>query len=352
MARLLVVILGFLFYWLLGFIVSDIGDWPGPQYADLEREMLDPGLLSRRDDLREKIDETKREIDQQTARQELLRDSTSNSQQTMNQLLEIRKLSLEKNVAPSAEEQAALEESQQRFLTNQAQYQQLNEDIVRLNEQLRQLEEQSRAADQELATLREPVTAEYQRQSRAHSYRMAAYKLLFLTPLLVLAGVLVIRIRGGLYTSLVYALGIAILVKVGWVMHEHFPAQYFKYILIVSAIAVSLLILVVTIRAIAFPSRDWLLKQYREAYEALMCPVCSFPIRRGPLKYMIWTKRSLRKLAMPAADPSEREEVYTCPSCSTRLYESCPDCNGVRASLLPACSKCGAVKDFDASAST
>jgi predicted RNA-binding Zn-ribbon protein involved in translation (DUF1610 family) len=92
---------------------------------------------------------------------------------------------------------------------------------------------------------------------------------------------------------------------------------------------------------IAFPKKDWLLKQYREAYEAFFCPICDYPIRRGPLKYMFWSRRSIRKLQVPPVSPNGTEEPYTCPMCATKLFEECPSCHAIRHSLLPACEKCG-----------
>jgi hypothetical protein len=137
-----------------------------------------------------------------------------------------------------------------------------------------------------------------------------------------------------------------VFVKVGFVMHDYFPARYFKYILIGVALGVATWILVYLLRAVAFPKRDWLLKQYREAYERFVCPVCSYPIRRGPLKYLSWTRRSIKKTSIVAAPMSEgaREETYVCPCCGTGLYETCT-CGAVRHSLLPTCQYCGQTRE-------
>ena len=97
-----------LWFWLLGFIVDDIGSWPGPSYAELERQRLDPALVTQADALQRQIADTQRRISEQKARQELLRDSTANSQTTMNQLLEFQRSSMAKNLMPSADERKAL----------------------------------------------------------------------------------------------------------------------------------------------------------------------------------------------------------------------------------------------------
>ena len=67
--------------------------------------------------------------------------------------------------------------------------------------------------------------------------------------------------------------------RVLFVMHEHFPAIYFKYILIVASLVIALAVLVRLLRTVANPRGDWLLKQYREAYTNFLCPICEFPIR-------------------------------------------------------------------------
>jgi predicted RNA-binding Zn-ribbon protein involved in translation (DUF1610 family) len=93
-----------------------------------------------------------------------------------------------------------------------------------------------------------------------------------------------------------------------------------------------------------------LIKQHREAYEHFACPVCAYPIRRGPLKYLYWTRRSLKKLKVPLENGAGTDEPYACPSCGTQLFEKCESCSGIRHSLLPTCSNCGAQKPLDGSA--
>ncbi len=330
-----------LWFWLLGFVVDDIGTWPGPSYAELEQRRLDPALVTQADALQRQIADTERRIIQQKARQELLRDSTANSQTTMNQLLEFQRSSLAKNLLPSADERKALAESQQRFLANQSQYQTLNEQLVQLNEQLRSLKDRQQQSEEALNRQRGPIREEFQRLDRAHDLRIAGLKLAVLIPLLVVGVLLFPKYRSGPYAPLVYAFGGTVLLQVGLVMHQYFPSRYFKYVLIVAALAIVLQALVYLIRMVAFPKSDWLLKQYREAYEAFLCPVCSYPVRRGPLKYMVWTRRTIKKMAPPPAGSNDVDEPYTCPMCSTRLYGECENCHAVRPSLLPSCQKCG-----------
>lgn len=338
------VLLGLLIYWLLGFIVNDIGTWPGPRYEEVEGRLVEPSLRSEAADLERQLETVGRTIGNHEQRQRVLRDSTDNSARTMNQLLEIQRLNLQKGITPGETEQTALRDAQQLFLTNQQQYQQINDQIATLAEQRRSLEEQQREVNRRLETQRQPAREDYQRLYTRHQLKLAALKLSVLVPLLLLAVGLFLKYRSGLYAPAIYALGIATLAKVLVVMHQHFPRRYFKYVLIVAALLLVGRILVYLLKMIAFPKRDWLLKQHREAYEHFFCPVCSYPIRRGPLKHAFWTRRSLKRLA-GLTDPAEgAETAYVCPVCSTRLFEECPSCHGIRHSLLPACTRCGTVK--------
>ena len=62
-------LLGILTYWLLGFVVSDIGSIPGPDYAALEHQELDSGLVEKSAELDGDIEKVDREIKEQQARQ-------------------------------------------------------------------------------------------------------------------------------------------------------------------------------------------------------------------------------------------------------------------------------------------
>ena len=91
------------------------------------------------------------------------------------------------------------------------------------------------------------------------------------------------------------------------------------------------------------PGRKWLIKQYREAYERFLCPVCEYPIRTGPRRFLYWTRRTVHKTIPPQASSGQplQDEPYSCPSCGTTLFEDCRQCGQSRHSLLPHCSHCG-----------
>jgi len=344
LVRLFTLIFGLLSFWLLGFVLEDISEWSGPELSVLETQMLDPKLTAESERLLNQISEIQHTIDDQQSRQAVLRDSTNNAQTTMNQLLAFQRLSLGKNVKPTAEEQQALAESQKRFLENQDRYQKLSEQMAQYQEQQRDLERQKRINDEQLQGARVTVRNEFNRLHRKHELKIAAVKLVVLTPLLILAGMLFVKKRTSIYVPLVAAFAVAVAIKAMLVMHEHFPQQYFKYVLIGIFLALVTKILIGLIRMIAFPKPDWVIKQYREAYETFLCPICSYPIRRGPLKFLFWTRRTLRKLHVPTLTAPETDEPYSCPSCSTRLFEECSECQKVRHALLPTCEHCGATR--------
>lgn len=342
------VLFGLLVYWLLSFVMRDIGTRPGPAYEKVEERLLDQQLLKDLRSAQNEIAEATRSIASRKERQAVLRDSTSNSEKTMNQLLQFQRLSREKGVTPSPEEVQALAESQRLFLANQAKYQEMNDQVAGLTDQLTLLQDRQRALQARLDSQREPVQKEFNRQQSRHQLALAALKLSVLLPLLAAAVWLFLKKRGALYAPLVHGFGLAVLVKVGFVMHEHFPTLYFKYILLGAALLLVAGILLYLLRVMAFPKPDWLLKQYRDAYEHFFCPACDYPIRRGPLKYFSWTRSSLKKLQAPALSAVPPDEPYVCPACGTCLFEECPSCKSIRHSLLPACAHCGAEKPLSA----
>lgn len=333
---------GLLVFWLIGFVLRDIGTWPGPDYAALERQMLSRELVTQAETLDADAARTEREIADQKERQQILRESTAASQQTMNQLLDFQRLNLEQGADRTDDERQALADAERLFLSNQREYQQLNDEVARLSGRLRDLRQQRRDLETRIERRREPIRRQYEALYERHELRVAAAKLAVLLPLVIAGVVLFVKYRRSLYAPMVHAYGLAVLVRVGLVMHEYFPARYFKYVLILVSIAVVARILVHLLRLVARPGREWLLKRYREAYERFACPVCDYPIRRGPLRYLARTRRGPEP-PVPA-EAATADEPYVCPSCGTRLFEECEVCHATRHSLLPACEKCGAEK--------
>jgi hypothetical protein len=338
--RILTVILTVLVFWLLGFFVDDIRSSPGPNYSLIEESFLDQELVTLTESLGDQITDLNREIGNESEKQRVLGDGSRNLQLTITQLLELQKMGLENSVTMSDSEQQNFNSTLNLFLENQRQYQESSQSSATLLSQKQGLESQLSSTQTTIDGQKQPARENYQDQRDAHRLKLAFWQLGVLLPILLLSAILLLKQRGSIYFPLFFSLGMATLIKVGLVIHEYFPTRYFKYVLIGSLLLVVGRILIHFIRLIAFPKVEWLVKQYREAYERFLCPICEYPIRTGPRKYLFWTRRSVAKLSVPAVG-SGTEECYTCPSCGKGLYSKCESCQQIRHSLLPHCQHCG-----------
>jgi len=341
--RIFTVVLGILFFWLLGFVVLDIESIPGPDYHEIERKHVSAELLAEKERVEKKIAGLERDVENKRSQQRETADKSQNLQTTIGQLLELRRLSIEKETTLSQEEKDDISTSLKSFLESQQEYQRLNQEIAVLSAERQTAGEELRRLEQEITERRKPAGKEYHALAESHRLRLAFYQLAILLPLLLLFGYLLVSRRGGIYYPLLLGVGGATLLKAALVVHEYFPSRYFKYVLIAALLAVVARLLIYLIRSVAFPKLEWLARQYREAYERFLCPICEYPIRTGPRKYLYWTRRTVHKI-LPQGGPIEAEGPYTCPACGTAVFEPCAACGKVRHSLLPHCEHCGANK--------
>src|SRR5260221_3257952 len=256
---------GVLFFWLLGFVVDDIGAIQGPQLAEAEKGIVDPALVKQDEVISGKLEGVKHEIESLNARQTLLKDSTTSSQETMNQLLDVQKRNLEKGIAPTATEKATVAESERLFIAKQERYQSLNEELEKRGEEQRGLEASKSTLDARLSVQREHAQRKLEELNRSHRLRLAALQLLVLIPILFAAAWVLYRWRTTIYAPLLYALGLAVLVKVLLVIHEYFPTPYFKYILLLASLVLVIRVLVFLLQATTHPRAAALIKQYPDA---------------------------------------------------------------------------------------
>ncbi len=343
--RLFTVAFAVLVYWVLGFFVEDIRSLPGPDYTAVEKKHLDKELLAKQESLAKQIAELARQIENQKEKQRVVGDSSRSLQQTIGQLLELQKLGMQKSVAFSTTEQENFTRSLNLFLDNQRKYQELSQTVSEMLERKQGLVREKDLAAQELERQRQPAREEFSLLSQKHRMKLALMQLAILVPILALAALVILKKRSSIYSPLFFAFGAATLIKVAMVVHEYFPSKCFKYILIGGLLLVVARLLIYFIRAIAFPKAQWLLRQYREAYERFLCPVCEYPIRVGPRRFLFWTRRTVNKMVVPTDRGNQEEEAYTCPSCGSRLFDECPSCHKIRHAMLPHCSHCGAEKN-------
>lgn len=338
--RFFTVVLAVLFFWLIGFLLQDIRTIKGPDYEDVEKTTLDNRLVQKESLLEKQIGEVSRQIENLTEKQRIIGDSSRSLQQTLSQIIELQKQGLQKNVTFTERQQSNFSDSLNLFLENQKQYQALSQSISDLVGQKQQLAIERQEISRQIEENRKPAREEYERLVERHRIRLASIQLAVLLPILCLAALLAVKKRNSLYSPIFLALGAAALVRVGFVIHQYFPARVFRYILTLSLVAVVIRLLVHFIRSVVSPGLQSLARQYREAYERFLCPVCEYPIRTGPRRFLFWTRRTVNKIVVPSG-LEEQEEPYTCPSCGTRVFEKCSSCGNIRHSLLPYCTHCG-----------
>lgn len=342
--RLCTLALAILVFWVLGFLVQDIRTIRGVDFSSIEGKHVDKSLTLKCAELEKQIGELTRRIANETEKQRVVGDSSRSLQQTINQLIELQKLGMQKSVAFSGAEQANFTTSLNLFLDNQRKYQELSQTVSDLLQRKQELVRDKEQAEQQVEIQRRPARAEFEDLSKKHRLKLAFLQLAILLPILIAAAMLILKKRASIYFPLYLAFGAATLIKVALVVHEYFPSKCFKYILIGGLLIVVTRLLIHFIRAIAFPKSQWLVKQYREAYERFLCPICEYPIRTGPRRFLFWTRRTVNKTVV-SREHDAQDEVYTCPSCGSRLFEECPSCHKVRHALLPNCSHCGAEKE-------
>ena len=337
---LLSLVLGVLLFWLLGFVTDDIGSLRGPDFSKVRAKYVDKTLTEQQKTLKDGLDAIKEDVRNQTEQQGILKDSTNNLQNTINQLLSIQKQSLEKNLVFPEENQQILMESQTIFLENQRQYQALNQKIAELTKQQRLQERELAGVSNEIKKQEKTANEEHRKLMNRHRLKVAVLKLAVLVPIFLISAWFFIKKRSKTYGPIIYALFIAIFLKISFVAHEYFPRRYFKYIAILVIIGIVLKLLVYLLKRVTSPKKVWLVKQRQEAYDKNVCPICGKPIRIGPLRYTAGGKGKGLVLTGQGAE-AFKQHVYTCPSCGTELYEKCDKCNEIRHSLLPFCEHCG-----------
>lgn len=336
------IILGFLFFWLLSFIENDIGRIKSPDWEGVRREFVRQDIDDNRNALQMEVSRLNRRIDTLREQQQMLKSSTSSYQNTMNQLLSIQKQSIEKGQEFPAESVTTLKESQTAFLENQKKDQQFTQDILVLVEQRQQKEDELSNISEMIRTLEADAREKQDTLWKKYRFKVAVLKLLFLVPVFLVVSFLFMRYRTGPYWPLVWSAFIAAFVKIAFVAHQYFPREYFKYIALLVIIAIVLRFLIYLIKLIIAPKKDLLIKQYQQYYDKYLCPVCTKPIKAGPLRYAYWKKKAT--VLAPQGTDLAQQQPYTCPSCGTNLYDKCDRCGKIRHTLLPYCEHCGTEK--------
>lgn len=344
LVMILNIILAILVFWLLGFVIDDIGNQPGPSLTTIQDKFKDKTLVTQEDALNRQLTTLNQTIAAETQQQSLLKTSIDGYRDTMNQLLDLQKSSVQKGVTFSAEAQQNLANATNLYLDSQQKFQNLNRSITDANAQAQQLQTRIDSIDSTLRKQSEQAYGVYNSQLTRHNLKLAAIQLVILLPLLIITAYFFQKYRHSIYRSMIMAVGAAIILKIILVMHQHFPARFFKYLLILALLYLVVRALKAMLHMVVAPQTNWLMKQYREAYQRLQCAICQYPIQPGIFKFFLPQTPKDQELANVSY--LENVDTYSCPSCGEHLFEKCGQCQHTRHSLLIYCDHCGAKKDL------
>lgn len=339
------VVLGILFYGLLNFILDDLGAIQRPDYQKIQSKYISQSLLDQEQQLNNEINSHNNQIKRLSDNQQYIKNNADNLKTTIDQMLEIQKASLQKNIALSDKDKASLNEAQNVFLNYQNQFKNLNDEILNWQKSKHNIEEKLDGIHAQLDQKRKIADKSYTTLSKSHRFFQAKLQVGTLLLILLIGLFLLRRYYQSSYAIILKSIDISICIKIFMTMHEFFPSEYFKYFLILSLITLIIYLMTKLIQTIKSPKLDILIKQYREAYEHFLCPVCEFPIHMGPRRYLFWTRRSNIHLKLPKTKDGHDFEIYHCPACSTELFNQCPSCHKVRHTLLKSCTHCGNITE-------
>jgi len=348
--RICTLLLFLLIYQAIGFLTNDIWQIERPNYEALESHSEVTVPKSRVSEIESSIEKVQRSLRDERTNQAELRAITQTSQEIWNQLQEFRKFAVSKGKELSDSEQKSLDDAQMLFLKNQQAGLELQSEIAELTRKEATLRDRLEDAEKELRFHRATLLNKYVVLLRRHTQFLIIINLALLIPLIVVAGYAYVRFHQTAWSPFVQAFGAAVVLKLFALLQSYVPYELFIYPLVVTGLLVVGSLLWGLIRIVSRPDLPWLLGQYRDAYQAFLCPVCDYPIRRGPLKFLYWNRKTIRRLQIPAQSAAGGDENYTCPCCTTRLFEECPACHHTRHSLLPACESCGAIKELQSAA--
>ena len=340
--------LSLLLIWLIGFVLKDVGDFGGVDRAEVSNKYVGEDLAARDKALREQLAQVSWKIKQSQEREKFLTDNIGSSRQTIEQMRDLQRLSLEKTGDVPQEQQDALSEAETAFLRDQASLRTIRDELIAQRERKLETEREHSGVKARMSEKRREADLEYFALVQKQRTMTGLLKLGILLPAVFAAAWLFARKRSGPFAPLVYAVCIAVACHLIWVIHSHFPMRFFKYVYVLAAILIVLRILWTLIRGAIRPSASLLLKRYREAYRKAQCPVCGHPILRGTAQLieMATQGRIHRRVSLNINTGMEDEErPYTCPSCGETLFEECKSCSRVRHALLPSCQHCGTMKD-------
>ena len=336
-------VLTFLWIWLLIFLLSDVGRVKPLRYGPMYEAGMPAELLEELAGVDGEVASQQKRIERQAQLQRDLERDMEQSGEVMRQMMELQRLALEKGSAPTEAERDALAVAQDTFLSSQAQFRGANAEIQGANATLFDLRERREALQVKEDAAEAPILARYEKERRARSFWEASVRLGLTIPLFLVAAFLVWKRWRHAWRPIYMSFLLATFWTVGREMFDRFPAEYFKYIAILSSIGITLAFLGWMIRKATSPTPGLVLARNRAAYMGNTCPVCAFKLSPVPRERGVFGALASRSAGgAPAVPGASARAELSCPSCGTRLYEACAECSATRHSLLPFCEGCGA----------
>ncbi|MGD9782882.1 MAG: hypothetical protein AB7V14_12160 [Kiritimatiellia bacterium] len=343
---LLAALFGVLVYWSVGFLLDDIHVFRRPDWEAFSKARADSALPDNLEALERRLEELGHQHTLLEQQREFIRDSSGSLQVTVDNLFRLKDRNQQ---LVSAEQFGQVLASLDKIIAIQGEFQATAERYVQITSDQFELRKSIAALKKRIRDQAEAIRREYDDALRRQQIRTTLLRLALLLPLVVVATVVLVRKRDSMYRLIFASTAVALGLKTVLVIHERFPTRHFKYVVTACLLALVGGGFVWLIRRLVRPKLDLLLKQYRQAYEHYLCPVCEYPIRRGPRQHLYWTRRTVHKVALAPTDgrAAEADQPYVCPTCGTALFEKCASCGAIRHSLLPACQACGATKTLD-----
>ena len=343
---LLAVLFGVLVYLSAGFLLNDIKVFQQPDKDEFFAKHTDHSLQDKLDKLKalqmqlQELEHKHRLLSQQRG---FIKDSSSSLQITVDNLFKLK----DRNQQLISKEQFGLVlNSLDKIIEIQKEYKTTAEQYIEITNNKYAVQKDIAALKGRIKEQKDATRKLYNEALRRQRIKATILRMAFLVLLVLLCTVVFVKKRKSIYRMVYGSTAVAMYIKTAVVIHERFPYRYFKYILTVCLLGLVGWGFGWLIRRLVKPKLDTLLKQYRQAYECFLCPVCEYPIRIGPRKYLYWTRRTVHKIALSGnISPAEDDDkAYTCPACGTQLFEKCESCGATRHSLLPTCQACGATK--------
>ena len=337
------ILLTFFFYWLFSFVIDDMRDVSGPRLSQYENKYVDSRLESQRKSLVNSKQLTERKINNYKRQQNIISSNINSFDSTIRQLSNIKQNIIKQN-ENEYEKIEIINNSLQMFLESQRKYLEHNQKIHDLLAQKYSLQNKIENIDRKLDDQRDTARQEYSKAQAKHKFYVAVMKISFCLLLIAVATFSLYKKRKSNYNFIFISLFLAACIISYQVMHSIFPNEVFKYVMIVSLIAVLISLIIYVVKINIQPSLHKLQKKYREAYEKFVCPNCGFPIRMGPLMFLPWMKSFIKNNSI--SNYEGKLVPYVCPNCNTNVFEKCNFCGDICFSLLPGCQSCGNEKNI------